>query len=277
MAKSHGDGILRYPGGKYFARKMLVSLFPPAIKEYREPLLGGGSVYLSARRSQVAETYWINDLHDPLMSFWKAAQDPTDNQQMREALYRWMEKRTSPQVAKRIFKYMRRQSPSSTCAKAIRFFLLNRFSFSGTTESGGVSRTAPFDRFTSSAIDRLQTLVELLKDVRISCCGYEELFDVAPDDFLFLDPPYGSSSKLYGVNGDRHQFDLVLFADRLRNVRGRFLLTLNDDGNVRDLFSWANVQPFEMRYGMNNCGKLSKSTRRGSELLIANYDLPPSV
>lgn len=273
MARSN-DGILRYPGGKYFARKMLVSLFPKAIDQYREPMVGGGSIYLEARRAGLANTYWINDFSDPLMSFWSAAQSPELNQELRDACYRWMEKRTDAAAVRKIYKFMRKKQPDSLLAKAVRFFILNRFSFSGTTESGGCSKTAPFDRFTPSSIDRLETLVDLLEGTTITCSSYEHLFDCSPDDFLFLDPPYKSAVKLYGVNGSLHKFDLGLFAERLKEVRGRFLVTLNNSTEVRALFKWANcTQPFKTPYSMNNCGKKTKRLILGEEILIANYDL----
>src|SRR5258706_3288282 len=67
---------LRYPGGKQKALDRIWEIFPRNAAEYREPLVGGGSVYLQARAASFAGSYWINDRFKELTSFWKCVQDP---------------------------------------------------------------------------------------------------------------------------------------------------------------------------------------------------------
>jgi site-specific DNA-adenine methylase len=43
--------ILRYPGGKSRVAHKLVSLIPQDIKEFREPMVGGGSVSLVLKQT----------------------------------------------------------------------------------------------------------------------------------------------------------------------------------------------------------------------------------
>ena len=50
---------LRYPGGKTRASKMLVNNMPE-YKEYREPFIGGGSVFIRAKQSNPLANYWIS-------------------------------------------------------------------------------------------------------------------------------------------------------------------------------------------------------------------------
>ena len=59
---------LRYPGGKSKAIKPLSPWFPQTISEYREPFIGGGSVYIHKPNVQFN---WINDLDKDLYSFYK--------------------------------------------------------------------------------------------------------------------------------------------------------------------------------------------------------------
>ena len=61
---------LRYPGGKSKVSDYIVSLFPD-YSEYREPFLGGGSVFLTALQNNPHAIYKINDLYTDLYSFWK--------------------------------------------------------------------------------------------------------------------------------------------------------------------------------------------------------------
>lgn len=60
---------LRYPGGKTRASEMLVNTMPD-FKEYREPFIGGGSVFIKAIQNNPSANYWINDLYYDLYCFW---------------------------------------------------------------------------------------------------------------------------------------------------------------------------------------------------------------
>ena len=92
--------------------------------------------------------------------------------------------------------------------KAAAFFIFNRITFSGTTESGGFSNAAFHKRFTESSIERVKSLSRILENTKISNLDYEEVISTDGDDvFLFLDPPYYSATKsaLYGKNGTLHK------------------------------------------------------------------------
>ena len=60
--------ILRYPGGKSKVAHKIVSLIPPNIKEFREPMVGGGSVALAVKQILPHVRVWINDLSYDLVS-----------------------------------------------------------------------------------------------------------------------------------------------------------------------------------------------------------------
>ena len=68
---------LRYPGGKSRALKQILPLIPANISEFREPFVGGGSVFFAIRslfQSRI-KSYWINDLNYDLYCFWKQVRD----------------------------------------------------------------------------------------------------------------------------------------------------------------------------------------------------------
>ena len=68
---------LRYPGGKSRALKQILPLIPLNISEFREPFVGGGSVFFAIRslfQSRI-KSYWINDLNYDLYCFWKQVRD----------------------------------------------------------------------------------------------------------------------------------------------------------------------------------------------------------
>src|SRR5215813_7612378 len=65
---------LRYPGGKQKAIQQIAQVFPESAREYREPLVGGGSVYFHARTIDFADRYWINDKFQDLVAFGHTVQ-----------------------------------------------------------------------------------------------------------------------------------------------------------------------------------------------------------
>lgn len=70
--------ILRYPGGKSKAIKMIISKIPTNIKEFREPMVGGGSVSLAIKQLFPNVKIKINDLNYDLICFWKILRDYPD-------------------------------------------------------------------------------------------------------------------------------------------------------------------------------------------------------
>ena len=62
---------LRTPGGKFYGFKKLEKYFQVEFDEYREPFLGGGSVFLSLDNE--TKTNWINDIDTELVNFYKGS------------------------------------------------------------------------------------------------------------------------------------------------------------------------------------------------------------
>jgi DNA adenine methylase len=264
---------LRYPGGKSRAVQKMLYLLPEEFDEYREPFVGGGSFFIYLRQKRPDLKIWINDLNPELYYFWKYAQ--IDSQKLADELSLIKRERKNGQelfdelLGINIFSL-------NEFERAIRFFVLNRITFSGVVESGGFSRHAFEARFTDSAIERVSRLSPLLEGIRITQLDYRQLL-LEGDSFVFtfLDPPYfkATRSRLYGKNGILHTgFNHEEFAQEMRKCRHSWLITYDDSPEIRANFSFANIYEWELQYGMNNYkqGKAEK----GSELFITNYQLP---
>ena len=262
---------LRYPGGKQKAIEQIAKLLPGHAKEFREPLVGGASVYFHARSKNLAERYWINDAFKELIAFWSVAQDAKSCTRMIKELEELRNSFSNAEEIKEYFLKARDEKTRSKFREAFLFFFFNRVTFSGTTRAGGFSAAASTRRFTQSSIDRLRPMPEALKDVRITDLDFEEVIREPGDDvFLFLDPPYFTATKLYGRNGSLHAFDHWKLAKLLEKTNHRFLIPYDDCEETRNLYKWAKIQGFQLQYGMNNCN-LRKQSRIGSELFISNY------
>ncbi len=261
---------LRYPGGKSKAIQQIVNYLPENYSEYREPFVGGGSLFIYLKQKFPHIKIWINDLNQELFLFWKIAQSNLFD--LVEAVQKIKSNRTD---GRELFKDLTQVKIKelSELQRAVRFFVLNRITFSGTVESGGFSQEAFHKRFTNSSIERLGKLGEVLQGVKITNLDYSEVLAAKGKDvFIFLDPPYfiATRSKLYGKGGDLHtSFDHQRFAASVKQCPHQWLITYDDSPIIRQNFTLANIYEWEMQYGMNNYKQ--SVAAKGKELFITSY------
>jgi DNA adenine methylase len=191
-----------------------------------------------------------------------------------EKIYEW---RNQFPVGKELFQFLNKNFESfNDLERAAAFFIYNRITFSGTTLSGGYSEGAFTGRFTESSIRRLNDLAKVVNHAFITNCDYEEIVSKEGENvFIFLDPPYHSATKsaLYGKNGNLHKsFDHRRFAETMKNCSHKWLITYDDSEYIRNLFSFANIIPWNLTYGMRNITETSD--QNGKELFISNYLSP---
>lgn len=245
---------------------------PKNFAEFREPFVGGGSVFIYLKQQYPELKIWINDLNPELFFFWKTAQS-----NLTQLVQEIFEIKSKYSDGKKLFKELTEVSVDelSEIERAIRFFVLNRITFSGTVESGGFSQQAFYKRFTISSIERLEKLEYVLSDVKITNLDYSNLLqDCNKNTLLFLDPPYftATKSRLYGKRGGLHiSFDHKRFSNEIRNCCGNWLITYDNCLEIRDNFSFANIQEWEVQYGMNNYKQVNAP--KGKELFISNYEI----
>ena len=259
---------LRYTGGK--SRSVdLISTIIPEFDEFREPFLGGGSIFIYAKQRFPNKTFWINDLYFELYKFWEMTQKDVDA--LIDKIYEW---RNQFPVGKELHKFLNENLASfNDLERGAAFFIYNRITFSGTSLSGGFSEHAFKGRFTESSIQRLNQFAKVINGSTITNLDYEELVKREGENvFIFLDPPYYSATKsaLYGKNGNMHKsFDHVKFAENMKSCKHKWLITYDDSEYIRNLFSFANVMPWELMYGMRNV--TAGADQKGKELFISNY------
>lgn len=215
---------------------------------------------------------WINDLNPELFLFWKIAQNNLIK--LVEEIFYIKRNRLD---GKKLFCELTEVpiTKLSEIERAVRFFVLNRITFSGTVESGGFSQQAFNKRFTNSSIERLEKLEFVLSNVKITNLDYSYLLKGCNrKTFLFLDPPYftATKSKLYGKRGNLHKnFDHKKFSDEIKMCCGHWLITYDNCNEIKNNFQFANIREWEVQYGMNNYKQ--DSAAKGKELFISNYTI----
>lgn len=263
---------LRYPGGKSKALGQIQNYIPADFAEFREPFVGGGTVFIYIRQRFPNVRVWINDLNYELIAFWTCARDDLEKlvaeiarikQQTRDGRKLFQEF-TTVDVTK-----------LSQLERAVRFFVLNRISFSGTVEAGGYSEKAFHARFTHSSIERLERLKSVMPGVQITHSDYRRVIHQPGENvFIFLDPPYYSAtdSRLYGRRGVLHTtFDHDQFAQEMQHCPHRWMITYDDSEKVRASFHFAHQLAWSFQYGMNNYKR--SYAEKGQELIITSYPI----
>lgn len=259
----------RYPGGKHYAIDILRPFWEVIEHgEYREPFVGGGSVFFNKQKSK---QNWINDIDSELVTTYTAMKCPKN----RDALISLV----SGEVAsKERWQQMFAFVPSSDLEVAYKYFYLNRTSFSGKLMSPAwgyrPKRSLPPERWH----ERIQPAGEKLDDVKITCTDFEEVI-VSPSQesngevLIFADPPYFSPAKKKHYRNGFNFEDHVRLMNALKNCGHKFFLTYDDVPEVRELYSWACINEAMFYYRVDNSNAQDGRRRLGFELVITNYDV----
>jgi len=270
---------LRYPGGKSRATVKLAQFFPDLsdYTEFREPFLGGGSVALYVTKMYPHLDVWVNDLYEPLSTFWKCLQD--HGYEITQKLEYLKQRHPNPMSAKDLFieskEYLEldegERDPVQT---AVSFYIVNKCSFSGLSATSSFSKQASDSNFSMRGIHKLPGYSELIKNWKITNGSYEQLFCDNKQVFTYLDPPYDIGSHLYGRKGDMHKsFDHDDFAACCDRFVGPQLISYNSSQLIKERFQGWTLAEFAHTYTMRSVGTYNTDQAKRKELVILNYEV----
>ena len=275
---------LRYPGGKSRAVKTILEFIPEDCGELCSPFLGGGSVELAlAERGVKIHGY---EGFKPIVWFWQALlRDPerladlADSHRRLKTYVHKGEKLRQRGLPKETFDRIRdevrlalKQNHKFNFDVAAKVYAINRSSFSGATFSGGFSERASYARFTDSQIEYIRNFK--VPNFTVKYADFKDSIR-RHDCFFYLDPPYflsGARSKLYGDEGDMHEFfpHLSLFSEL--KEKKNWILSYNNCEEIRHLYRDYEIKEVSWAYGMKNVKskkvKEKKEMGKSSEILI---------
>ena len=262
---------LRYPGGKSRAVTKMDQYFPDLRNyvEFREPFLGGGSVaiYISKKYPHLKIT--VNDLYEPLVNFWMNLQ--MFGVELKDQLLDYKLTHNDLDSARELFnnsKSIINKTSESPIDRAVAFYIVNKCSFSGLTESSSFSPQASISNFSVRGIEKLPGYQEIISNWHINGYSYEYLMknDIHDGIFMYLDPPYDIKDNLYGRKGSMHKgFDHDKFAADCDKYDISMLISYNSDQMVKDRFSdWHNrwtAAEFDLTYTMRSVGEYMREQK----------------
>jgi len=267
---------LRYPGGKSRACEKMCPYFPDLrnYDEFREPFLGGGSVAIYITKKYPSLNIWVNDLYEPLVNFWQQLQ--MFGVDIKDRLVELKTANNTPELAKDLFlssKEKVNDQDVPSIDRAVAFYVVNKCSFSGLTESSSFSQQASVSNFSMRGIEKLPEYSTLISKWRITNYSYDYLLDGDTTAFVYLDPPYDIKDNLYGRKGSMHKgFDHDKFAaDCDFRYPMHQLISYNSDQLVKDRFKNWNAAEFDLTYTMRSVGEYMREQKERKELLLFNY------
>lgn len=249
-------GPLPYIGGKHRLAAQIIALFPEHTT-YVEAFAGGAQVFFRKEPSKVEV---LNDLDYEIVNFYRVCQSHY------EELIRYLRFTVASRTW---FAILRATDPATLTdiQRAARFLYLQKNAFGGLILKPnfhyGVTKASNFNPARIPAI--IEAAHQRLARVQIESLPYEQILEKydRPTTLFYLDPPYWER-KLYKFNFKENDF--IALERRLRNVQGRFILSLDDHPKVRELFNGFRIERTEIFYSSQQ-----KAGARYGELLIMNF------
>ncbi len=243
------------PAGKRHLAKRIVAAIPQH-RVYVEPFAGGAQVFWAKEPSEVEV---LSERDPEIASAFRFVKGLTPKKLARLKRKSWVGD------AER-FKKLLDSKPEDDVDRFYRFAYLAHFSFNklrrGTMADKHVGVEARF-------IDRLEKLAPRLKNVVVRCADYEDVVDEFDDDdaFFFLDPPYpGYQAEVGHEDWDEHRF-----ADVLRGMEGRFLVTYGTRSDTKKLFKGFHVERWRHTSGVG--AHQGQGLRKSVTVVATNYRL----
>ena len=261
----------RYAGGKFYARKLIIEHIPKH-NYYIEPFAGGASIFFAKKK---VEFNWLNDIDNDLMNCLKIIRDYPQ-----ELISRLVGEKASKE---RHSYYKNQFKPVNELDSAVRWFYLNRTSYSGIMNIQNCF-WGYGDKYSMRPENWPRNIIRTskkLEGVRLTILDFEKVIDEADDgSFLFIDPPYfNADQEKFYTHPFTYQGHLRLCETLKRNsTRLDFLLTYDNNIEIKNMYNWADtIVEKEWNYTINRTddqknGTRQKGTRyKGRELFIMNY------
>jgi len=249
-------GLFRSPAGKRNVLRRLLPLIPPH-KRYVEPFAGGAAVFFG---KDPAEQEVLNDRDADIAFAYRFIQSLTPDKIGRLKRFNWTNTRA-------YFDALKAKRPKDDLERFHQFIYLNRWGYFG---KGGEHATfnPAHDGETFANFDKFEKGRERLDGVTILNDDYGKVvrrFD-SPDTFFFFDPPFPGYDQAVG----EHEFDEPRFAEMLRSIKGKFLVTYgirSDESVFRGFRTRRIIVPTAT----------PKGAVKRALLLISNYEIKKSL
>lgn len=259
-----GRSFSGWLGGKSQLARTIIEMMPEH-KHYCE-VFGGAGWVLFKKSASTLET--INDVNGDLINLYRVFKYHPD------ALKKEFETQL---ISREEFERLKAENTKSLTdiQRAARFYYLLRTCFGAKiAEPNYFSHVErkPHLKLGDELKSVLANIHQRLQKVNIENRNFDVLISKMdrPDTLFYLDPPYYNCENYYGKD-IFSRADFVKLRDLLKNIKGKFILSLNDVPEVRELFEGFYFHTKQIRWSLN-CN--SQDENNGKELIITNFEIP---
>lgn len=254
--------IAPYLGGKRLLSKTIIPIIETIPHDlYCEPFLGMGGVFF--RRKQRPKCEVINDINSEIINMFRMVEKYPD----------YLINMLKFKVCSRAeFKQMVNTPPLllTELERAIRFLYIQKNAFGGNTQHQAFGVDIGRTRFNAFKVAKqIEALHERLQDVYIECLPYQEVirrYD-RPTALFYLDPPYWNCENDYG-KGIFGKSDFSNLANILKDIKGKFIMSINDVPEIREIFKDFHIKEVKTTYTTG-----TQTGKAANELLISNHSI----
>ena len=242
-------------GGKSKLRKSIIEMIPEHTC-YVELFFGAGWVYFGKEPSKVEV---INDIDKELINLFKTLKYHAPEVE-RLLQYEFSGRSIFEEYKNTSVEYL------TEINRAIRFLYLITQSFAGKGNNYGYGpNSKPSPQIFYKGV--LEELKDRLRNTYIENLDFSKIIDKYDRgySFFFCDPPYYNTAGYGNVFGKEEH---LLLRDKLKDIKGKFLLTINDNSEVREWYKDFNIKEVQVNYSVS---KQSEARKKYKELIITNY------
>jgi DNA adenine methylase len=250
------NSFIPWVGGKRLLRKQIISLFPTGFNRYIEVFGGAGWVLFGSEKHAEFEIY--NDINGELVNLFRCVKFHCGELQRELSL---------TLNSREVFNDFRSQFKAqglTDIQRAVRFFILIKVSYGSDRHSFGCIK-----KNMAKMTDYLTQVSERLSSVLIENKPYDKLIELYDKEtaLFYLDPPYHGTEKYY--DNAFTDNDHIKLCDILKNLKGRFVLSYNDDEFIRELYKDFTI--IETARQNNLMQRYADASKTYKELIIKNY------
>ena len=242
-------------GGKSRLRKVIIDKITEHTC-YVEPFFWAGWVYFGKKKSQVEV---INDIDKELVNLFRMLKEhPGEVERLLQYEF----------ISRDKFKSYKECNTEelTEIQRAVRYLYIinNSFASKGVSFGYGALRTPCQKIF----VDDFQEIRDRLKNTFVE---NKDALDVIKrydreTTFFFCDPPY---LDVTGYGNTFNEENHIKLRDALSNIKGKFLLSINDHQTIRELYKEFKIIEMSVPYSVSR----ERKARKGyAELLITNYE-----
>ena len=250
---------MSWVGGKKALRDEIVLRFPLVFERYIEVFGGGGWVLFHKARSPF-EVY--NDFNSNLTNLYRCVRDRPE--ELIAQLEFVLNAREDFNLVRTI---LRSKTPLPDVTRAAYFYQVICQSYASGLDSYGAHPKDMWGRFPliRAASARLQGVIIENRDFDDLVEHYDR-----EDAFGYFDPPYYFTEGYYEDVGFARA-DHERLAGTLFRMKGRWLLSYNDCGEIRQLYNQPGIM-IEPISRLSNIAQRYEGGKQFEEVIISNYD-----